>query len=252
MDFLMWKNLLRGLVGAKFVRGSTPSFLDSVKHTKKKYSLLFYFGVAVMEGTNVLVVGVGLGHNKVNILKEKFKNITIPVIPDPSDDAKEGAKIIYETIQKSDVTFDILIAGSRGGYVCTELLTQGLWKGPLLLISAMCTLQICSVPNVPILIAHGTNDGTNPIHLVRDNVTMSQWVLLKEFEGQGHDLRIIEEDEGKLLEELVIQTITWAKKKKTEKEEDKPIIVNSTPAKPNLSMNRLNLFAQIQQKNHTV
>src|SRR5690606_33182301 len=110
--------------------------------------------------TRLLVVGKGLGREKISKLKEEFSDqaVVIPDIPDPADDVDEGVRIMKEMIKKEE--FDVLVAGSRGGKVVAELVNSGTWKGPTLLVSAMHTSKILSEGSAPVLIAHATGDGT--------------------------------------------------------------------------------------------
>lgn len=64
------------------------------------------------------------------------------------------------------------------------------------------TTECCSVRGVPIVLAHGTKDGTNPIHRVREDVGLGTkgLVLLHEYEDD-HGLAVIES--GNTLLELL-------------------------------------------------
>jgi len=98
----------------------------------------------------------------------------------------------------------LLFGCSRGGKLVGEVLSRGLWKGPVLLCSAMGTAAVCdaaSGSDLPILILHGSKDGTNPIHRVREDVKMHGKAKVVVFEGEGHDLVSLN-DSAKLVVQL--------------------------------------------------
>jgi len=95
----------------------------------------------------------------------------------------------------------VLVASSRGGTYAADLIQSGSWAGPTLLLSAMSTAQCCK-EGLALLVAHGTRDGTNPIHRVRQDVELATpgLVLLREFDDDHSLHSIVESDK---LKELV-------------------------------------------------
>jgi len=58
------------------------------------------------------------------------------------------------------------------------LIKKDLWHGATVLISAMSTSEICQ-PGIPMVILHGTLDGTNPISRVKRDILYSDTKISK-------------------------------------------------------------------------
>ncbi|ELR16239.1 uncharacterized protein ACA1_336920 [Acanthamoeba castellanii str. Neff] len=125
----------------------------------------------------VLVVDKGFGRGRalVQALGEGWE-VAVVVVPEPADALEAGVADLRPAL------------ASRGGKLAAAVLRRGLWKGPTLLVSAMSTTECCSVQGVPIVLAHGTRDGTNPIHRVRDDVQLGTkgLLVLHEFDDDHH------------------------------------------------------------------
>jgi len=93
------------------------------------------------------------------------------------------------------------------------------------------------IPGIPIVLAHGIKDGTNPIERVREDVNQGSpgLVILKEFDD-FHGLHVIDSEE--MLSNLVNEAIQL-KNVKPNEEENKPY----KPAP------RVALFNELTKKN---
>jgi len=118
----------------------------------------------INEKQKIVVIRPGIGADKLEYIKQNFADSTELLLTDPVDIEEfaplfvESVEILKAYINKNGI--NTLIAGSRGGKYIAALIKKDLWHGATVLISAMSTCEICQ-PGIPIVILHGTLDGTN-------------------------------------------------------------------------------------------
>eukprot|EP00012_Vannella_robusta_P013512 CAMPEP_0206202780 /NCGR_PEP_ID=MMETSP0166-20121206/12397_1 /ASSEMBLY_ACC=CAM_ASM_000260 /TAXON_ID=95228 /ORGANISM="Vannella robusta, Strain DIVA3 518/3/11/1/6" /LENGTH=189 /DNA_ID=CAMNT_0053621811 /DNA_START=606 /DNA_END=1172 /DNA_ORIENTATION=+ len=152
------------------------------------------------KGLHVMMIGPGCGGkaegSKYVYLKQKGFDCEVLNLPEATagdlESKEKGMEMLKGRLAAAEgkILPDVIIGCSRGGKYVGELVNRNMWKGPMLLISAMGTRHCCesNTENIPLLLCHGTQDGTNPIHRVRMDVQQCQTAKLVEFDDD-HSLR---------------------------------------------------------------
>eukprot|EP00003_Mantamonas_plastica_P030787 TRINITY_DN7758_c2_g3_i1.p3 TRINITY_DN7758_c2_g3~~TRINITY_DN7758_c2_g3_i1.p3 ORF type:complete len:221 (+),score=69.12 TRINITY_DN7758_c2_g3_i1:79-741(+) len=172
----------------------------------------------------VLVIDKGFGGgekgSKGRYLAERFENVEFVQVPEPREkkDVVEGGRRVMEWMDGLDGGDDVVLVGcSRGGKVVAEVVEE--WKGGIVLISALSTLD-CTSHHRPMVLFHGINDGINIIERVRQEVDdAGSCVELIELDDDHHVASIVE---GDGLEKAIWRSVElmqgWKKEEKREKE----------------------------------
>lgn len=192
---------------------------------------------------HVMMIGPGSGGEdgtKFLYLKNKGIKCEVLGLPEPTEGDYEamekGIEILKQRLEPEDgkIIPDVIIGSSRGGKYIGELLNRKVWKGPILLISAMGTRFCCesNTEGAQLLICHGTKDGTNPIYRVRADVEQCSTAKLIEYED-NHSLHILVNDD--LLAGLIQQCYEMKLKKP---------LSNVQPVRPSMG----SLFSQIRKR----
>lgn len=91
-----------------------------------------------LAATKIVAIDKGLGRMIQKGLHETFADVEVITVPEPTDDLEGGITVIAGSITSATVkSYQLLVAGSRGGKYAAQLIQRGIWTGPTLLFSAM-------------------------------------------------------------------------------------------------------------------